>query len=1241
MDYQLENLGPERFQEVCHALLVRAFPKTQCFPVGQRDGGRDAISYLDEGSDGFVVYQVKYVRRPHAEQDPHRWLTEVVREEAPKVRELIPKGAKQYLLLTNVPGTAHPESGSIDSVKATLAANIPVSADCWWRDDVNRRLDDSWNIKWSYPEILSGPDVLRYIVQSGLHEHAERRTSAIRAYIRDQYDRETQVRFKQVELQNRLLDLFIDVPVELREAFHARSLRKREFVALRTVLEEQRKETVEFNEDSLGTATLLLHRLGQENFSQVVIEGGPGQGKSTLVQYICQIHRQRILNEALDDSRIPDEHRHSPVRLPLKVDCRDLSLWLGKENPFGASESESVPATWQKSLESFLAAQIQHHSGGVSFDIADLHAVARLSSLLLVFDGLDEVADIGRRRDVVDYINKGVNRLRESAVTLQTMVTSRPAAFANSPGLPEDTFRYLTLASINRPLIENYAEKWLRARRLDGKEAADVRKILRDKLDQPHLRELARNPMQLAILLSLIQTQGGSLPEKRTALYDSYVQLYFNRESEKSTVVRDNRQLLINIQGHLAWILHAEAQTKRERGAIRADHLRDLVIDYLRKEEHDTSPAEQLFTGMVERVGALVSRVEGTYEFEIQPLREYFAARHLYDTAPYSPPGSPKSGTLPDRFDALSRDFYWLNVTRFYAGCYNRGELPSLVDRLEELSRAPGYRNTGHPFILAATLLSDWVFAQHPKSMKQVVAMVLDGGLRHITSGSRWGNRNEPLVLPKQSGNEELVDRCFELLGKNTLSDYAMMLVELIRANASRNAATDKWRTAVREKKGSERTRWIRYALLLGILPTLQNTELEELIAEDSDTAERLMMLVRGGQRRFVESDNSRLAIAIDYLLSRNSEGTVRRGSSVIDAFSQAIDSHRYAAAFQHRSPLPLSKLLSRTQFLEEPHLDKEADHPSSELADQCKELISVSQRLAERATADWATQLDPWESLVQRGRELFGDRWAFYILANVSAGIKSKTETCEHAAELHDSTVPLCARVRYARLRAGTSSWWEAQLKAANGHERVAFSLLILFTWGGPTIFTKHAGLVDQKLRTLDAQWWARLYAALRSFSHFGPERREMEIDLSSLPATVSARMLVTLSKRLGSRAAELVFKERLASYEGNDRIVLDFCQHSAVAAALEDPASWEKWLPIISRSYRKGAVSQTNPRRFMRAVSHQPLPRETAEEIVKKPEAYPADLVAFAELSCRQYLAEEIVPVGAVAEAENWFGL
>ena len=366
MDYLLENLGPERSQEVCHALLAKAFPKTQCFPVGQRDGGRDALSFLSEQeSDEFVVYQVKFVRKPLAEKDPHHWLTEIVKAEAPKLKELIPKGANQYYLLTNVPGTAYPGSGSIDAVQEILAAHFDIPAQCWWRDDINRRLDDAWNIKWSYPEILSGPDILRLIIEKGLTEDAERRTSAIRTFVRDQFDRDTEVRFKQVELQNKLLDLFIDVPVSLREGPTPRRVGQREFRIIRTIAQQEPGEyPLHPQELYIGASTLLLHPLAQQNLTRVVIEGAPGQGKSTISQYICQIHRGRILNEDVGDPRIPDAHRNNPVRLPFKIDCRDFALWLNRQNPFSADEAADVPTDWQKSLESFLAAQVTHYSGG-------------------------------------------------------------------------------------------------------------------------------------------------------------------------------------------------------------------------------------------------------------------------------------------------------------------------------------------------------------------------------------------------------------------------------------------------------------------------------------------------------------------------------------------------------------------------------------------------------------------------------------------------------------------------------------------------------------------------------------------------------------------------------------------------------------------------------------------------------------------------------------------------------------
>jgi hypothetical protein len=688
MDYPLENLGPERFQEFSQALLMTEHPNVQCFPVAQPDGGRDAVSYVSEQNGGkFIVFQVKFARRPQADTDPHKWLLAIMEEEGPKLQTLIPRGASQFYLITNIPGTAHLDSGAIDRMNSEMAAQQTIPFNCWWRDDINRRLDNAWALKWVYPELMTGPDFLRAITEAGITEARERRESAIRAFVTQQYKSDDQVRFKQVDLQNNLLDLFIDVPAGLRD--HGHDPRQAHlFRGIARTLSLHGPDDEEENhpfaghyeprysvrQEEIGAASLLLNPVFQTRMPQVVLEGAPGQGKSTIAQYVCQVHRMKLLKDNNAIAAISEEHRVDAVRLPIKVDLRDFATWLVKKDPFSSDPKSEPPANWRRALEPFIAALIGAQSGGTNFTTDDLLAVVRISSVLCVFDGLDEVADITLRQDVVEELVKGIQRLEANAASLQAVVTSRPAAFANSPGMPPDKYPYLHLASLSRALIDQYADRWLKARRVDSKEASEFKRTLKEKLDQLHLRDLARNPMQLAILLSLITTRGTSLPDKRTALYDNYVDLFFNREAEKSSVVREHRDLLIDIHRYLAWLLHSEAERGGASGSIPQDRLQSVLRNYLGKEGYDPAWAEALFAGMVERVVALVSRVEGTFEFEVQPLREYFAARFLYDTAPYSPPGGEQRGTKPDRFDALARNFYWTNVTRFYAGCFSKGE---------------------------------------------------------------------------------------------------------------------------------------------------------------------------------------------------------------------------------------------------------------------------------------------------------------------------------------------------------------------------------------------------------------------------------------------------------------------------------------------------------------------------------------------------------------------------------------
>ncbi len=342
------------------------------------------------------------------------------------------------------------------------------------------------------------------------------------------------------------------------------------------------------------------------------------------------------------------------------------------------------------------------------------------SHCLLILDGFDEVADKATRARLIDQIRFGSERLGSNCRSIQVIVTSRPAAFILSPGFPEQEWLHLSLLPMRLRQIGEYTDKWIAARNFPVNEGRAFKALLLDRVARSHISSLAQNPMQLAILLNLISTKGRSLPDKRTALYDSYMDLFFGREAEKDEVVRENRDVLIQIHQYVAWTLQVGAEKPGGSGSISQSDLQALVRNFLTKKEHD-GDVLRLFTGAVERVGALVSRVQGMLEFEVQPLREYFAGRYLYETAPYSPPGAEKGGTRPQRFDALARRPYWLNVARFYAGCYNSGELSSLVSGLEQLDETGDSALRSHALQLAVLFLNDWVFAQEPKTVRDVV----------------------------------------------------------------------------------------------------------------------------------------------------------------------------------------------------------------------------------------------------------------------------------------------------------------------------------------------------------------------------------------------------------------------------------------------------------------------------------------------------------------------------------------
>jgi hypothetical protein len=623
MDYNLEALGDERFQKLCQALLTTSFPNVQCLPVGQPDGGRDAFERLPSG---FIVFQIKYSRNP-ANRDERIAISDVIISEKPKVDELIKRGATAYYLMTNIGGTSHLDGGSIDKVNSDLTAAFGIPSFCWWRDDIERRVESTNGLIWRYPEIFKGSDFLEVLTSGRGVPLAKTKTNTFRAYVSAQYIKESEVRFQQVRIQNSLLDLFTDTPIgTAREKAPPPEMCLISEQSLTLVASNMHNQRYRHGDDSGALAAGWLLAVAPENgLQRIVLEGAPGQGKSTVTQYVAQLQRMRSLRKEEDAAKVPKRHLAHTVRLPLRVDLRDYATWLIGFDPFASEKEIRRPSNGLDSLESFLSHQIHTLSGGREFSVTDLTAMLDGSHCLLILDGFDEVADKATRARLIEQIRPGSERLGSDCRSLQVIVTSRPAAFILSPGFPEREWLHLSLLPMRITQIGEYTDKWIAVRNFPVSEGQDFKKLLLDRVGRSHIRSLAQNPMQLAILLSLISTKGRSLPDKRTALYDSYMDLLFGREAEKDETVRENRDVLIQVHQYVAWTLQLDAEKPGGSGSVSQSELEALVRKFLIDKEHE-GDVLKLFTGAVERVGALVSRVQGMLEFEVQPLREYSLA---------------------------------------------------------------------------------------------------------------------------------------------------------------------------------------------------------------------------------------------------------------------------------------------------------------------------------------------------------------------------------------------------------------------------------------------------------------------------------------------------------------------------------------------------------------------------------------------------------------------------------------
>ncbi len=1253
MQYNLETLGDERFQHLCQALLTKAFPATQCLPVGQRDGGRDAfLSQQKNGKNHTTIFQVKYVRDPST-RDARDVILETIKTEAPKVNLLKSRGASSYFLLTNVSGSSYLGGGSVDRAASELASALDIDAHCWWRDDIERRIDGDPAIKWSYPEIIKATDLLQFLCNSQADEQINRRIETIRAFMAHQYKHDDKLKFKQIDLQKGISEMFVDVPARLIiNEEQQRSQKWSKTVA--SWLEADRSISPEFlglsdghlhkETSQQGALRLLSDADFAHHFPLVVVEGAPGQGKSTITQFLCQVHRMMLLGRG-EINKVSVDYRPRDLRIPLRVDLRDYASWVLGQDPFSDPPGNKRPLESHVVLESFLAALISRHTGR-AFTVDDFAAVAKTSQILVVLDGFDEVADIHLRNRIVAEVSNAGTRISEDALSLQLVVTSRPAAFANSPGFPRDEFQYVELISLTQEVILDYSNKWLEGRDTDGREKSEIIRVLQEKLRQPHVRDLARNPMQLAILLNLISVRGASLPDKRTALYDSYIDIFLNREADKSSVVRDHRGVLLKIHRYLAWLLQMEAESLGNGGNISEARLKDVLLQFLHSEGHTTELVEELFQGVVERVFVLVSRVLGTFEFEVQPLREYFAARHLYDTAPYSPTGVIITGTLPERFIGLASNFYWLNVTRFFAGCYSSGELASLRYGLRHLAEDGRFKYISHISELTLTLLQDHVFSDQPLLGEEMTKWVIEEPSATLLLAKRTSFSEDILLsVPTGRPRDSLIHYLKQVIRSDTQSDRVYAACRSLVVNMETAEIYSFWLSC--ELAFNDENKWLWVGQILGAFEIMSVVEFQIFYSRYPQIAIRSLS---SGRMDHLDQADDAWRTVLQYLLT-GSAGMLpyRHSEPITDTGYFSIVVHRLLTVDQYdyererNLDLPFWRHLFYPRFLttfSDFSVERFSKGGAALFGEDSADLVRLVNSALQMPTREVYDNEPLWSAIYRECHRLF------LTVGNVSARALStihlyNIETCPIDIEIDyiDDTIRYLVSIRHQTQTPKKLVSNISDLRNSGKNEYHITLLAALSFMSVEAIFDLQEELsnfVDE----LPDDDWLKISGSFAEipFGRSGKRTTTRLRRTASIKVPSSPRLLSLIAARFSEKRISSLIAPILRRYRGNDDFII---QRTAPLISIEKtirPEDLQSNLEFIRFAYGINKLPIYSFR-HRHPEGSSSIPKECVEQVCNNANIYPLDLVDYCEKILTRDVGMEAVTLASVSAEGKWF--